>query len=348
MGIFQKGNWKMPNWSEILIELNSYVNAHDSIRRKYLKALHELTGRNVIIYYSGWLQKPDLQNQGYSGFSLDDSDKNGFMTVMNGLDKKLGLDLFLHTPGGSIAATESLVEYLRSLFGTNIRVIVPQIAMSAGTMIACSSIEILMGKHSSLGPIDPQYRGYPTHGIIEEFNRAVREILEDPRKIPIWQPIIAKYNPTIIGECEKAIDWANQMVKEWLVTGMFKDDPKAEEKAVVIVSELGNHALTLSHERHISMARAQAMGLNVRALEDDKALQDAVLSVHHACIHTLTATPATKIIENHNGIAFISQVQVQGIQFIPPILQQQVPIPQKENIQQVQQPEVPQINPENN
>jgi hypothetical protein len=44
-------------------------------------------------------------------------------------------------------------------------------------------------------------------------------------------------------------------------------------------------------------------------LEDDPKLQDAVLSIHHACIHTLTATNAYKIIENHNGIAFIQSEQ---------------------------------------
>ena len=70
-------------------------------------------------------------------------------------NRKNGLDLILHTPGGDIAATESLVYYLKQIFGRNIRVFVPQMAMSAGTMIALASKEIIMGKESSLGPIDP-------------------------------------------------------------------------------------------------------------------------------------------------------------------------------------------------
>ena len=116
-----------------------------------------------------------------------------------------GLDLILHTPGGETAATESIVHYLYSMFGTNIRAIVPQLSMSAGTMIACACKEIIMGKQSSLGPIDPQFGNLPAHGIIEEFRRAYNEIKSDPSKIPLWQPIIAKYHPTLIGECEKAI-----------------------------------------------------------------------------------------------------------------------------------------------
>ena len=45
-----------------------------------------------------------------------------------------GLDLILHTPGGDMAATESLVDYLRAMFGTDICAFVPQLAMSAGTI----------------------------------------------------------------------------------------------------------------------------------------------------------------------------------------------------------------------
>jgi len=301
----------MPSWKELLNEVKESGSTFDVIRRKYLSKLHELTGRNVIIYYSGWLQKGDLQKQGYSGFSLNDSDKNGFMAVIHQLDKSLGLDLILHTPGGDTAATESLVDYLRSIFGTNIRAIVPQLAMSAGTMIACSCREIIMGNHSSLGPIDPQIGGIPAHGIIEEFNRAKVEIQDNNAAIAVWQPIIAKYHPTLIGECEKAIAWSNEIVKEWLVAGMFLEDPDAEQKADKVISELGDHALTKSHARHISIRKAKEIGLKVKALEDDHEFQDAVLSVHHATIQTLSSTPAVKIIENHKGVAFIQAVNQQ-------------------------------------
>ena len=63
--------------------------------------------------------------------------------------------------------------------------------------------------------------------------------------------------------------------------------------------------LTKSHARHISLAAAQALGLNVTPLEKDQVLQDNVLSVHHAAILTLNMTPAVKIIENDKGTAFI-------------------------------------------
>ena len=82
------------------------------------------------------------------------------MTAINGMDTSKGLDLLIHTPGGEIAALESLGQYLRAKFGTNIRAFVPMIAMSAGTMLACCANEIFMGKQSNIGPFDPQMGVY--------------------------------------------------------------------------------------------------------------------------------------------------------------------------------------------
>lgn len=295
----------MPNWGDILREIAAAGSVHDQVRRKYLRTLHEATGRNVIVYYSGWLQKP-----GFPRFELNDADKTGFMTAIHRLDRDKGLDLVLHTPGGDTAATESLVDYLRSMFGTNMRAIVPQLAMSSGTMIACACNSIVMGKQSSLGPIDPQFGGRPAHGIVEEFERAYKDIREDNRKAAVWQPVIAKYSPTLIGECEKAIEWCNSMVRDWLQSGMFEGEESAAQAVDKVMEELADHAISLSHARHLSMDRCRRIGLKIDALEDDPELQDAVLSVHHACIHTLTATAAIKIIENHEGAAFIQAVPV--------------------------------------
>jgi ATP-dependent protease ClpP protease subunit len=294
----------MPSWHQILNEIRTTGSTHDVLRRRFLAELHKHTGRNTIIYYSGWLQKPNVP-----GTDVNDSDKNGFMTVVHGLDRSKGLDLLLHTPGGNPAATESLVDYLRQMFDTDIRAMVPQLAMSAGTMIACSARSIVMGKQSSLGPIDPQLGGVPAHGVVEEFKRAYDEIKADQAKIAIWQPIIAKYHPTLMGECEKAIQWSDEMVKDWLVSGMLADADDPSATADSIIKDLGDHALMKSHSRHLSAQRCADMGLRVEMLEDDDRLQDLVLSVHHSCVHTLTSTPACKIIENHEGVAFIQSAQ---------------------------------------
>ena len=110
----------MPSWNDLLQQSKSVGSVQDVVRRHQLVRVHEFTKRNVIVCYSGWLRKGHV-----AGVEINDEDKNGFMTVVHQMDRSLGLDLLLHTPGGDTAATESLVDYLRSMFGTDIRAIVP-------------------------------------------------------------------------------------------------------------------------------------------------------------------------------------------------------------------------------
>ena len=293
----------MPNWSEVLVEIqqaqqtNPTINPLDAVRRKYLKKVSDLTGRNTIAYYSGWLQKP-----GAADTAVNDKDKSGFMLAIHKLNKEKGLDLILHTPGGDIAATESLVDYLYNMFGKNIRVIVPQISMSAGTMIALSAKEIIMGKQSNLGPIDPQMGGLACQAVINEFQQAKEDIKKNPHSAALWQVIIGKYHPTFLGACRQAIEWSEKMVSKWLEENMCGGDKKAVEN---ILRTFSDHKKQKSHARHISKIECEEVGLNIGSLEDDQELQDAVLTTHHAFMHTFSNTSAVKIIENHNGIAYI-------------------------------------------
>ncbi len=303
----------MPNWQQVNEEIRAASRSpYDLVRRKYLAKLHKHTKRNVIIYYSGWLQKPDLarNSAAMAAFGINDNDKNGFMAAIKGLNRKQGLDLILHTPGGEVAATESLVDYLRSMFDIDIRAIIPQLAMSGGTMISCASKEIFMGKHSSLGPIDPQIAGMAAHAVRDEFRQAIAEAKADPASIPFWGQIISKYPPTLLGACDNAIAWSTQLAKAWLKTGMFKGEKGSTQLISRIVNGLGNHAVTKSHSRHIPIAHAKALGLKVTAIESDPVFQDLVLTVHHATIQTFNDTPSIKIIENHLGVAMVQQVQV--------------------------------------
>ncbi len=293
----------MPSFNEIRDSIKANGSTYDIFRKEYVEQLSEHTGRNTIIYYSGWLQKTNIAPL----LTISDDDKNGFMTAIHGLDRSRGLDLILHTPGGDVSATESLIDYLRKMFGTDIRAIIPQMAMSGGTMMACACKEILMGKQSSLGPIDPQIAGVPAIGIRDEFERAMKEIKDDKDKIPIWQPILAKYTPTLIGQCVRAINWSTEIASDSLLTGMFVDNGDKDEIVKKIVHKLTDNDETKSHNRQFSATKCKELGLKVSMIEDDPELQDIVLSIHHASILTITSTAAAKIIENNQGKSHIIQ-----------------------------------------
>lgn len=287
----------MPSWNQVLKEISQSkrVDAIDTVRRKYLKKLHTKTERNIIAYYSGWLQRPSFSRSA----SINDDDKNGLMAVVHKLNRKKGLDLILHTPGGDIAATESIVDYLFKMFGNDIRCIIPQIAMSAGTMIACSCKQIVMGKQSSIGPIDPQFNGIPAYGVLAEFKKAISEVKNDPGSLPIWQKIVEKYHPTFLGECQNAVDMSDRMVGEWLKRNMFYGRKTCDGDVRKVIESLNNHHDTLSHARHLSIDHAKSIGLNILEMESDQVLQDLILTVHHAFMHSFAQANVTKIIENH-------------------------------------------------
>ena len=66
-----------------------------------------------------------------------------------------------------------------------------------------------------------------------------------------------------------------------------------ESKAKRIVEELGDHAVTLSHDRHITLERCKDLGLKVVSIEDDQDLQDRVYPfTMPASIRSLRLTPA--------------------------------------------------------
>ena len=298
----------MPNWHDILEELNLHQQEHtqaasqtmDRVRRKYLLALSQVTGRNVIAYYSGFLTKPRVE-----GIDINDDDINAFMACIHGLDRAKGLDLILHTPGGAIAATESLTKYLHEMFHGDIRAIVPQIAMSAGTMIALSTKSIVLGEHSSLGPIDPQIGGIPADVVVTEFTRAYDEIKADPLKAHVWAPILSRYMPSFLTQCEYAVEWSKSFVRSSLESNMLKDRDDRAHVAASIVSALSSAALNKAHNKHIHYKALRELGVIVERLEENPLLQDSVLTVHHCFTHTMSSTTAIKVVENHLGRAAV-------------------------------------------
>lgn len=312
----------MPNWKEVLDEIQAEAkkgvpNALDIIRRKYLLEIQKKTGRNVIAYYSGWLQRGNAID-----VIVNDKDKNAFMVNIHRLDRKKGLDLILHTPGGDLAATESIVDYLNQMFGNDVRAIIPQISMSAGTMMALSCKEIIMGKQSNLGPIDPQMGGVACQAVLDEFQKAKDDIKSNPQAAPLWQVIISKYHPTFLGACQSSIEWSEKLAFDWLTRNMSKGN---EAKTKKILKEFSDHKTNKSHARHISKDKCKEIGVSIVDMEDDNHLQDLILTAHHSFMHTFSHSTATKIVENHLGVAYVESLpmqiqsqQVQPKQFIAP------------------------------
>lgn len=306
----------MPTWGEILTEIQNVAAAGnlapvDAVRNKYIAELASFTGRDTIVYASKWTSGDVPANL----IVITDEDVQAFMQAVHGLQGS-SLDLVLHTSGGSAEATDAIVSYLRAKFD-DIRVIIPQGAMSAGTMLACAADRIMMAKHSSIGPIDPQMilqtgigvRAFAAHAILEQFEMAQKDCRDNPKNLSSWLPMLSQYGPALLIECKNQIDFGEQLVESWLRSYMFRNDP-ASTKPSEIAKYLSSHSNFKTHGKHINKASAASLGLAIDAIEDDQNLQGKILSAFHATTLTLSTTNTVKIIANQNGNAFVKAFQV--------------------------------------
>lgn len=297
----------MPSWSEIVDEsrqtLKTLPNGQqiidfDRLFNKYISMFSTFRGRNVIVYYSDWLNPTKGPN-----IDINESDLIGFMNCVHGMDKSKGLDLILHTPGGNPLATEAIVKYLHKIFGDDIEVFIPHLAMSAGTMLSCSCKKIWMGKQSFLGPVDPQFGGVPAFNIKKEFEDAKKELIEKPDTFRNWQILLSKYAPAFYYTVLDAIKLSSKLVKDWLYEYMFKGEEDAKEKAEMVAKFLNVN--TGSHNKHFDYSDCLSIGLKIEKLESDQDIQEMVLSIYHCCAICGSNTPMCKLISNQNKKSYV-------------------------------------------
>ena len=305
----------MPTWSVILNEArklgasnpNAAIDYIVNQKNNFLSRLSEKTGRNTILYFSSFLQK-----QPSNDASINDLDINAFMENIHGLDKSRGLDLILHTPGGDLAATEQIIKYLKSCFHGDIRAVIPQMAMSAGSMIAVSCKSVIMGKQSSLGPFDPQLYGVPCQSALREFYKAVEDVSKNPASLGLWQAILSKLNPTFLTLCAQDDELAEELTEKILEDKEIKPQIKQRIKNTFAKNEESK-----THSRHFDRDKCKEAGLDVIDLEADNELQDIVLSIHHCCMILAEQTPVVKIVENNIGGCYIRNANIPAPAHMP-------------------------------
>jgi hypothetical protein len=314
----------MASWAEIQKSLNAVP---PPLRGQWLQdkaqielsRLEKATGRNVIIYASGYLQKPQVAG---AFLAIGPEDINGFMACVHNLDCSKGLLLLLHTPGGSAEAAETIVAYLWSKFD-KIDVLIPTYAMSAGTMIAMAADNIIMGRQSQLGPTDPQIImnnvSNSAHSIVEQFKEAVREIKKNPAVAGAWVPILQPFGPALLQSARKALSYGQQLVTKWLEQRMLRGQKDAVKLARKIAKHFGG-AQHGSHGHRIDRDEGRKLGLKITDLEDDKEIQDAALSLYHVVTTAFEHGPACKIVVSTNGDNWIKNIPI-------PVMPQFMPFP---------------------
>lgn len=201
------------------------------------------------------------------------------------------LVVIINTPGGSAEAVEKIVEIIRFHYG-EVFFVVPDMALSAGTILCMSGDRLFMDYSSSVGPIDPQvFNGkdwVPALGYLDK----VEELLEKARNNSLTDAeflILQGLDLALLRRYEQARDLTVTLLKKWLVQYKFRTwathrtDPAklgqpvtADEKRVraeEIAKLLGDNKLWLSHGRMIGPDTLRTM----MRLEIDDYSNDATL-----------------------------------------------------------------------
>jgi ClpP class serine protease len=97
---------------------------------------------------------------------IDINDSEEVLRAIHMTDDDVPLDVVLHTPGGLVLAALQIAEAIRH-HKAKVTVFVPHYAMSGGTLIALAANEIVMCKHSVLGPVDPQLGQQPAASLVK-------------------------------------------------------------------------------------------------------------------------------------------------------------------------------------
>jgi hypothetical protein len=207
------------------------------------------------------------------------------------------LVIILNTPGGSAETVEKLVDIIRHHY-TDVSFVVPDFAMSAGTIFCMSGNRIYMDYSSSLGPIDPQVwngkQWVPARGYLDKvedmFTKAANGTLSNAEFL-----ILQNQDLAMLSQYEQARNLTVTLLKKWLVEYKWKDwtshqtdpakvgqpvtDEEKTARAEEVATLLGDNKYWHSHGRMIGIATLRnRIRLKIEDYSSDAKLQPIIRS----------------------------------------------------------------------
>lgn len=180
-------------------------------------------------------------------------------------DKKEKVAVVLNTGGGEADVAEKIVKIIRHNY-KEVSFIIPDIAMSAGTMMAMSGDRILMNYASCLGPIDAQIEEGDNREQISvaDYLRKFEEMRKKSENGELTQAdVILLENGLNLGQLErykKEQELGAALVREWLSEYQFKGHG---EKAKKVAEILNDNNRWHTHGRPIDMSELRKIGEEV-------------------------------------------------------------------------------------
>ena len=203
------------------------------------------------------------------------------------------VSIVLRTGGGSAETTERMVGVLRKHY-QQVYFVVPDVAMSAGTILCMSGDKIYMDYASTLGPIDPQVPTPDTGDYVPALGYLdkVLEITKKGQLAPADVVMLKSLDLAKLALFEQARDLSVDLLKRWLVDYKFRNwtvhrttnpgaivtDHEKAERAEQIARDLADHKRWRSHGRSLDIAKMAELKIEIDDYSDIPDLRSAIRS----------------------------------------------------------------------
>lgn len=166
-------------------------------------------------------------------------------------DPNQPLHLMLATPGGDGEVAVRLVRAMQARC-SELSIIVPDMAKSAGTIMCLGANHIIMGPASDLGPVDPQFRLKGELVGAKEIEQAVKaaeeRVAASPDTFALYSGLLAELDMVMIEQARSAIARSHALVGEALACrGLDKKEKEALAKRLQgpLIDESKYHGATV-------------------------------------------------------------------------------------------------------
>ncbi|PZO91843.1 MAG: serine dehydrogenasease [Sphingomonas sanxanigenens] len=216
-----------------------------------------------------------------------------FVEVVKNTSKRTesAVAIVLRTGGGSAETTERMVGVLRAHYD-QVNFVIPDVAMSAGTIFCMAGDKIYMDYASSLGPIDPQVPTPDTGDYVPALGYLdkVAEITNKGALTPADVVLLKSIDLAKLALFEQGRDLSIDLLKKWLVQYKFKDwkvhrttnpgaavtDAEKADRAEEIARELANHKRWRSHGRNLDVVKLAELRIEIDDYSKDPDLTQAI------------------------------------------------------------------------
>lgn len=216
------------------------------------------------------------------------------------MDGQANLDLMIHTFGGSGEAAEKIVEMCRYRCSGEFRVIIPNMAKSAGTLIALGADKIIMGHCSEVGPIDPQIRmnagnapqmvsAWTFIHARDDLTNKVNETVAKGHNATALLQQLATIDSVFVKHCEQLMEFSQKVGGKWISDRLIKrglDQQQASSNAEKVIAFLSNVEEHIVHGRLILARELRencAPTLDIEELQEQNELWQLIWELYLRC-----------------------------------------------------------------